>query len=120
LLDILALIGVLVVSFFLNDSPDANPVIVGFLQLVLWLFPVTAALGAISDTWRFGQRSPKAVDRIVPGGPLRVGGGDLTVFRPVLSFPKQWAKGVRLNVLQFRRDGSCDARLKIDARRLRE
>ena len=53
LLDILALIGVLgspivlFVSFFLNDSPNANPALVGYLQLIFWLFPITAALGGV-------------------------------------------------------------------------
>ena len=53
-LDILALISVLgspivlFVSLFLNDSPNANPFLVGYLQLAFWLFPVTAAL---AESW---------------------------------------------------------------------
>jgi hypothetical protein len=49
LLDIVALISVLgspivlFMSAFLNDDPNANPILVGFLQLILLLFPLTAA-----------------------------------------------------------------------------
>lgn len=53
LLDIVALTSVLgspivlFMSAFLNDNPHANPLLVGFLQLIFLLFPVTAAAGGI-------------------------------------------------------------------------